>query len=339
MSQSPREPESLAEGTLISHLLELRTRLLRAVVAVAICFIPLAFLSNQLFTLVAHPLIEKLPEGTSIIATSVVSPFMTPLKLSLIGGIFIAMPYILYQIWAFVAPGLYRHEKRFALPLFVSSVFLFYAGVAFAYFIVFPLMFAFLTATAPEGVRMMTDMANYLDFALLLFFAFGLAFEMPVAIVLLVTTGLVKVESLRKHRGYVVLGIFVVAAFLTPPDAISQTFMRFRCTYSTSSASCCRRSSASGVPPTRPGMRRRNLVSDPRSGFFGHPPALATLFFTEMWERFTFYGMRALLVLFLVDAVTNGGYGLDDKTATAIYGLYTAAVFMAALPVAGSPTG
>jgi sec-independent protein translocase protein TatC len=124
-----------------------------------------------------------------------------------------------------VAPGLYRHEKRFALPLFASSVVLFYAGVAFAYFIVFPLMFAFLTATAPEGVRMMTDMANYLDFALLLFFAFGIAFEMPVATVLLVATGLVKIESLRKHRGYVVLGIFVVAAFLTPPDAISQTFM------------------------------------------------------------------------------------------------------------------
>ena len=191
MSQSPGDPETLAEGTLISHLLELRTRLLRSVVAVAICFIPLAFFSNELFTLVAHPLIERLPEGTSIIATSVVSPFMTPLK----------------------------------LPLFASSVVLFYVGVAFAYFVVFPLMFTFLTATAPEGVRMMTDMASYLDFTLLLFFAFGLAFEMPVATVLLVTTGLVKVETLRKNRGYVVLGIFVVAAFLTPPDAISQTFM------------------------------------------------------------------------------------------------------------------
>jgi sec-independent protein translocase protein TatC len=225
MSPSPREPESLAEGTLISHLLELRTRLLHSVIAVAICFTPLAFFSNQLFTLIAHPLIERLPEGTSIIATSVVSPFMTPLKLSLVGAIFVAMPYILYQIWAFVAPGLYRHEKRFAVPLFVSSVILFYVGVAFAYFVVFPLMFAFLTATAPEGVRMMTDMASYLDFTLLLFFAFGLAFEMPVATVLLVITGLVKVETLQKNRGYVVLGIFIVAAFLTPPDAISQTFM------------------------------------------------------------------------------------------------------------------
>lgn len=225
MSQSPGEPENLAEGTLISHLLELRTRLLRAVVVVAIVFVPLALFSNQLFTLVALPLIEKLPEGTSLIATSVVSPFMTPLKLSLIAAIFVAMPYILYQIWAFVAPGLYRHEKRFAMPLFVSSVILFYVGVAFAYFVVFPLMFAFLTATAPEGVRMMTDMASYLDFTLLLFFAFGIAFEMPIATVLLVATGLVKVEALRKNRGYVLLGIFIVAAFLTPPDAISQTFM------------------------------------------------------------------------------------------------------------------
>jgi sec-independent protein translocase protein TatC len=225
MSQSPRDPEALAEGTLISHLLELRSRLLRSVIAVAIAFIPLAFFANDLFSLVAHPLIEKLPEGTSIIATSVVSPFMTPLKLALVMALFVAMPYVLYQIWAFVAPGLYRHEKRFAMPLFVTSVVLFYVGVAFAYYVVFPLMFAFLTATAPEGVRMMTDMASYLDFALLLFFAFGVAFEMPVATVLLVATGLVRIETLRKNRGYVVLGIFVVAAFLTPPDAISQTFM------------------------------------------------------------------------------------------------------------------
>jgi len=225
MRQSPSEPESLAEGTLISHLLELRTRLLRAVGAVTVALIPLAFFSNQLFTLIARPLIEKLPEGASIIATSVVSPFMTPLKLSLVAALFVAMPVVLYQIWAFVAPGLYRHEKRFALPLFVTSVVLFYVGVGFAYYVVFPLMFAFLTATAPEGVRIMTDMASYLDFALLLFFAFGVAFEMPVATVLLVASGLVSVDKLRKNRGYVLLGIFVVAAFLTPPDAISQTFM------------------------------------------------------------------------------------------------------------------
>ena len=225
MSQSPREPEPLAEGTLISHLLELRDRLLRALIAIFIVFIPLVFFSNDLFTLVARPLIEKLPEGTSLIATSVVAPFMTPLKLALIAAIFVAMPYVLYQVWGFVAPGLYRREKRFALPLFASSVVLFYIGVAFAYFIVFPLMFGFLTTTTPEGVLMMTDISSYLDFTLLLFFAFGIAFEVPIAVVLLASTGLVKVETLQKSRGYVLLGIFVVAAFLTPPDAISQSFM------------------------------------------------------------------------------------------------------------------
>jgi sec-independent protein translocase protein TatC len=225
MSQEPSESEQLAEGTLISHLLELRQRLLRAIVAVLIVFVPLAFFANELFTLVAQPLVDKLPEGTSIIATSVIAPFMTPLKLALIMSVFIAMPYILYQAWAFIAPGLYRNEKRFAMPLFASSVVLFYVGVAFAYFIVFPLMFGFLTSSAPEGVRVMTDMSSYLDFTMLLFFAFGMAFEVPVATVLLVATGLVKIESLKKHRGYIVLGIFVVAAFLTPPDAVSQSFM------------------------------------------------------------------------------------------------------------------
>jgi sec-independent protein translocase protein TatC len=225
MSQSPREPEQLAEGTLISHLLELRSRLMRIAIAVVVVFIPLVFFANDLFTLVARPLIEKLPEGTSLIATSVVAPFMTPLKLALVTAIFIAVPYILHQIWGFVSPGLYRREKRFALPLLVSSILLFYLGVAFAYFVLFPIVFAFFASTTPEGVKMMTDMSSYLDFTLLLFFAFGLAFEMPVATVLLVATGLVSVETLQKNRGYVLLGIFIVAAFLTPPDAISQTFM------------------------------------------------------------------------------------------------------------------
>jgi sec-independent protein translocase protein TatC len=225
MSESPGTGEPLAEGTLISHLLELRNRLLRSVIAVVICFVPLAFFQNELFTLVAQPLIEKLPEGTSLIATSVVSPFMAPLKLSVIVALFIAMPYVLFQVWGFVAPGLYRHERRFAMPLIVSSILLFYAGVAFAYYVVFPLMFQFLAATTPTGVKMMTDIANYLDFVLLLFLAFGIAFEMPVAVVLLVATGLVKVEALTRNRGYVILGIFILAAFLTPPDAISQSFM------------------------------------------------------------------------------------------------------------------
>ena len=225
MSQSPREPEQLAEGTLISHLLELRTRLMRIAVSVVIVFVPLVFFANDLFTLIAKPLIEKLPEGTSLIATSVVAPFMTPLKLALVTAIFVAIPYILHQIWGFVSPGLYQREKRFAMPLLVSSILLFYAGVAFAYFVLFPIVFAFFASTTPEGVKMMTDISSYLDFTLLLFFAFGLAFEMPVATVLLVATGLVKVETLQKNRGYVLLGIFIVAAFLTPPDAISQTFM------------------------------------------------------------------------------------------------------------------
>jgi len=219
------EREPLAEGTLISHLIELRQRLLKAVVAVFLCFIPCAIFSDKLFTLVALPLIKKMPEGTSMIATSLISPFMAPLKLALFVALFIAMPYVLFQVWAFVAPGLYKREKRFAIPLMVSSILLFYAGVAFAYFVVFPLMFAFLTTTAPTGVQVMTDITNYLDFVLLLFFAFGIAFEMPVATVLLASTGLVRVETMAKNRGYVLLGIFVIAAFLTPPDALSQTAM------------------------------------------------------------------------------------------------------------------
>jgi len=225
MSGEERDREQLAEGTLISHLIELRQRLLKAVVAVFLCFIPCAFFSDKLFTFVAMPLIQKMPVGTSMIATSLISPFMAPLKLALFVSVFIAMPYVLYQAWAFVAPGLYKREKRFAVPLVVSSILLFYCGVAFAYFVVFPLMFAFLTTTAPTGVQVMTDITNYLDFVLLLFFAFGIAFEMPVATVLLAATGLVRLETMTKNRGYVILGIFVIAAFLTPPDALSQTAM------------------------------------------------------------------------------------------------------------------
>jgi sec-independent protein translocase protein TatC len=222
---SDDERENLAEGTLISHLVELRDRLMRALVCIGVLFIPCAIYANELFTLVATPLIERMPKGTSMIATSLVSPFLAPLKLSLFVALFVAMPYVLYQAWAFVAPGLYKHEKRFAVPLLVSSIMLFYCGVAFAYFVVFPIMFAFFTTSAPTGVQMMTDMQNYLDFVLLLFFAFGVAFEIPIATVLLAFTGMVSVEAMSKHRGYVLLGIFVVAAFLTPPDAISQTAM------------------------------------------------------------------------------------------------------------------
>ncbi len=219
------EPEKLAEGTLISHLLELRDRVLRAFLAVLICFLPCAFFSNELFTLLAQPLINKLPEGSSLIATSVISPFMTPFKLAFFVGLILAMPVVLYQLWAFVAPGLYRHEKRFAVPLLLSSVLLFYVGVAFAYFFVFPVMFEFFVNATPDGVRMQTDIANYMDFILTMFLCFGLAFEVPVVVVLLVLTGMVTVEKLAAARGYVLIGIFVLAALLTPPDAISQTIM------------------------------------------------------------------------------------------------------------------
>jgi sec-independent protein translocase protein TatC len=219
------EPEKLAEGTLISHLLELRDRLIKALIGVGLCFLPCMMYSNDIFSYVSQPLQEKLPAGTHLIATSVMSPFTTPFKLSFFIAAFIAMPWILYQIWAFVAPGLYRHEKRFAVPLLVSSILLFYVGVLFAYFFVFPVMFTFFASTTPKGVSMMTDINSYLDFVLVMFFAFGGAFEMPVAVVLLVITGIVKLEKLKENRRYVFLGCFIVAALLTPPDAISQSIM------------------------------------------------------------------------------------------------------------------
>ena len=219
------EPEKLVEGTLISHLLELRDRLIRAMIAVAVAFLPCMFYSNQLFTFVATPLKEKLPKGTQLIATTVMSPFTTPFKLSLFVAVFLAMPFIIYQLWAFVAPGLYRHEKRFAVPLLISSIVLFYVGVVFAYFFVFPVMFQFFAATTPHGVAMMTDISAYLDFVLKMFLAFGAAFEVPIAVVLLVLTGVVKLEKLKENRGYVLIGIFILAALLTPPDAVSQCIM------------------------------------------------------------------------------------------------------------------
>ena len=219
------QQETLAEGTLMSHLLELRDRLMKGMLALLLTFIPCAIFANELYSFIAQPLLEKLPKGTALIATSVVSPFMTPFKLAFFVAIFASMPVLLYQIWAFIAPGLYKREKRFAVPLLVSSVVLFYAGVVFAYFVVFPVMFSYLVGTAPAGVNYMPDIAAYLDFILTMFFAFGVAFEVPVAVVLLVLTGIVKVESLGNNRGYVIIGIFVVAAILTPPDAISQCIM------------------------------------------------------------------------------------------------------------------
>ena len=216
---------TLVEGSLISHWLELRDRLIRALYVVVLFAVPCIYFSNELFTLVAQPLISQLPAGSHLIATSVVSPFMAPFKLSLYVALFLSMPVVIYQVWAFVAPGLYKNERRFATPLLVSSVVLFYAGVAFAYFVVFPLMFQFFATTAPKGVTMMTDITEYLDFVLVLFLCFGAAFEIPVAVVLLVHTGMVKHEKLTENRGYVIIAIFIIAAILTPPDAVSQCAM------------------------------------------------------------------------------------------------------------------
>jgi sec-independent protein translocase protein TatC len=225
MSDPAPDTDKLPESSLISHLLELRDRLLRAMIATLVIAVPCLYFANDIFSWLSAPLLAQMPPGASLIATSVVAPFMTPFKLALLAAFFFAMPVILYQIWAFIAPGLYRHERRFALPLFVSSVVLFYAGAAFAYSVVFPAAFRFFVMTTPEGVRMMTDITQYMDFAVLLFFAFGLAFEIPVATVLLVRTGLVKLQTLTSNRGYVLLAIFIIAAFLTPPDPISQTLM------------------------------------------------------------------------------------------------------------------
>jgi sec-independent protein translocase protein TatC len=224
--QSPDSAaEVLEEASLISHLVELRNRLVRmslTILAVFICLVPFA---EQIFTLVAQPLIDALPEGATMIATQVASPFLTPFKTTLWVSLCVAMPVVLFQVWAFVAPGLYRTEKRFAIPLLVSSIILFYCGIAFAYFVVFPLMFAFFTTVAPEGVTVMTDINNYLDFVLVIFFAFGLAFEVPIATVMLVWSGLTTPKKLGQNRAYVFLGAFVAGMLLTPPDIISQTLL------------------------------------------------------------------------------------------------------------------
>ncbi|EGR0517156.1 twin-arginine translocase subunit TatC [Vibrio cholerae] len=210
---------------LISHLLELRNRLLKAVAAVVVIFIGLIYFSNEIYEFVSNPLVERLPAGATMIATDVASPFFTPLKLTLIAAVFLAVPFILYQVWAFVAPGLYKHERRLIFPLLVSSSLLFYCGVAFAYFVVFPLVFGFFTAISLGGVEFATDIASYLDFVLALFLAFGIAFEVPVAIILLCWTGATTPKSLSEKRPYIIVGAFVVGMLLTPPDMISQTLL------------------------------------------------------------------------------------------------------------------
>lgn len=209
----------------ISHLIELRDRLLRVVLAILAVFVVLFPFANDIYTLVAGPLMAQLPEGSTMIATQVASPFLTPFKLSLFAAVFLAMPFILYQLWGFVAPGLYTHERQLALPLLASSIALFYLGMVFAYFVVFPLVFGFLISVAPEGVSVMTDISAYLDFVIALFFAFGVAFEVPIATIILVTAGVSTPEQLGAKRPYVIVGSFVIGMLLTPPDIISQTLL------------------------------------------------------------------------------------------------------------------
>ncbi len=218
------EDESLEETTLLSHLVELRSRLLKIAAAVVLVFIALVPWSRNIFALVSEPLREVLP-GNAMIATAVASPLLTPFKLTFFVALFIAMPIVLYQVWAFVAPGLYIKEKRFAMPLLASSIVLFYLGIAFAFYVVFPLIFGFFTAVAPDGVEVQTDISLFLDFITTIVFAFGLAFEVPIATVLIVWTGLTTPDKLGKARPYVFLGAFVVGMLLTPPDIISQTLL------------------------------------------------------------------------------------------------------------------
>jgi len=224
-TDNPQPSEEEVEQPFVAHLIELRDRLLRVVLVVIVIFLGLMPFANWLFTQLAGPLTAHLPEDSSLIAIEVASPFFTPFKLAMVVAIFAAMPYILYQGWSFIAPGLYKHEKQRVMPLMVSSTLLFYLGAAFAYFVVFPLVFGFLTKSAPEGVAVMTDISRYLDFVLTLFFAFGLAFEVPVATVLLVWSGAVTPAALREKRPYIIVAAFIVGMLLTPPDIISQTLL------------------------------------------------------------------------------------------------------------------
>ena len=209
----------------IAHLIELRTRLLHVAVALLLAFICLFPWASDLYALLAQPLLAKLPQGGQMIATDVTTPFFVPLKVAMMTAVLIALPYILYQIWRFVAPGLYAHEKRLVVPLIVASTLLFFCGMAFAYFAVFPVVFSFITAAAPEGVAVMTDIDKYLSFVLGMFMAFGVTFQVPVVVVLLVRMGVVSIEKLKEIRSYVIVGAFVVGAIFTPPDVVSQIML------------------------------------------------------------------------------------------------------------------
>lgn len=213
------------EQGLLSHLIELRDRLMKMMLAVGVLFLCLFWFADEIYSWLAAPLLAHLPEGTQMIAIEVAAPFFIPFKLVLMLCVFLAVPIILYQAWAFVAPGLYTHEKRLVFPLLVSSTLLFYVGVAFAYYVVFPLVFGFFTGVAPEGVVVSTDIGRYLDFVITIFFAFGIAFEVPVATVLIVAIGITTPDELGKKRPYFIVGAFIVGMFLTPPDVISQTLL------------------------------------------------------------------------------------------------------------------
>ncbi len=210
---------------LVSHLIELRDRLLKGILAVLILALCLLPFSNDLYHFLAEPLLKQLPASSTMIATEVASPFLTPFKLTLSLALLLAVPVLLYQLWAFIAPGLYEHEKKWVLPLLLASTVLFFCGIVFAYFVVFPLVFGFLTQAAPEGVQVMTDISHYLDFVLKLFFAFGLAFEVPIATLLFIWSGISSIESLREKRPYIIVAAFVIGMLLTPPDVISQSLL------------------------------------------------------------------------------------------------------------------
>jgi len=221
-------PEAMAlaaESRLMDHLIELRSRLLRAVAGLLVAFVVLLPFANKLYAWLAQPLLAKLPAGGQVIAIGVTSPFFAPVKLAFFAAVMVAVPWLLYQAWAFVAPGLYLRERRLALPLLASAVTLFYAGCAFAYFLVLPLVFGFLTKVTPQGVAMMTDIQAYLDFVLVIFLAFGTSFELPVALVILALLGWVTPKQLRESRGYAIVGVFVLAAVITPPDVVSQLML------------------------------------------------------------------------------------------------------------------
>jgi len=230
-NESTQEPNTGVESTpgnaqpMVNHLIELRDRLLRTIVIVLLLFVAMFPFANEIYGFVSEPLRAYLPDNSTMIATQVASPFLTPFKLTMVLSVFAAMPFILYQTWAFIAPGLYKKERFIVLPLFTSSVMLFYAGMAFAYFVVFPLIFGFFTSVGPENVTVMTDISSYLDFVLKLFFAFGIAFEIPIATFILIWTGMVTPSSLAGKRPYVLVGCFVLGMLLTPPDVISQSLL------------------------------------------------------------------------------------------------------------------